>query len=81
MTLKLRKGWKISKFNNCYKGSGEWVLADFYGASWECAYAQIVNNRVYAYPNGDQEDVEFNTIEEAHAYLLSVGSESPWEQV
>jgi hypothetical protein len=79
--LKLREGWQIGEMNDCDESCGEWVYADFYGASWECAYAQIVNNRVYAYPNGDQEDVEFNTIEEAHAYLLSVGSESPWEEV
>jgi hypothetical protein len=79
--LKLREGWQIGKMNGCPKGSGEWVGADFGGASWEYAYAQLVNNRVYAYPDGDQEDFEFDTIEEAHAYLLSVGSESPWEEV
>jgi hypothetical protein len=79
--LKLREGWQIGKMDDCYKGSGEWVWADFYGASWEYAYAKLVNNKVYAYPNGDQEDFEFDSIEEAHAYLLSVGSESPWEVV
>jgi hypothetical protein len=40
-----------------------------------------VNNKLYVYPNGDEEDFEFDSIEEAHAYLLSVGSESPWEEV
>ena len=80
MKLKLRDGWKIGKMNNCYEGSGEWVYLDLQDASWEYAYAQFVNNKLYVYPNGDEEDFEFDSIEEAHAYLLSVGSESPWEE-
>ena len=82
--LKLREGWKIAEMNDSDKGfcrRGEWVYLDLQDASWEYAYAQLVNNRVFAYPNGDQEDFEFDSIEEAHAYLINVGSESPWEVV
>jgi hypothetical protein len=36
---------------------------------------------VAAFPHGGLQCRVFDTIEEAHAYLLSVGSESPWEEV
>jgi hypothetical protein len=35
---------------------------------------------VVAFPHGGLQCRVFDTIEEAHAYLLSVGSESPWEE-
>ena len=77
--LKLREGWETGKTDKCYNPELVWVYKE--GENWESAYAQFMDEKVYVYPDGDGEDFEFNSIEDAHAYLLSVGSESPWEEV
>ena len=79
MKLKLRDGWEIGKTDKCYKPECDWVYLA--GENWESAYAQFMDEKVYVYPNGEREDFEFDSIEDAHAYLISVGSESPWEVV
>lgn len=38
-----------------------------------------LNGRVHAFPHGGGSYCGFGTEQEAHEYLLSVGSESPWE--
>lgn len=38
-------------------------------------------DNVGAYPHGGRDCRVFDTIEEAHAYLIASGSESPWEEV
>ena len=41
-----------------------------------------VSNRYWAYPFGDIVDaLAFRTIRSVHNYLISQGSESPWEEV
>jgi hypothetical protein len=79
MTLKVREGWKIEKMYNPYRKGHERIYRE--GESWGHAYALIESKGIYVYPNGGMNDFEFDSIEEAHAYLLSVGSESPWEEV
>ena len=78
MKLKLRKGWQTCK-TDCevyLYPPGEIVRSK----GW------IVNmdldaGIVWVHRNGKGDSRKFKTIEEAHAYLLSVGSKSPWEVV
>ena len=81
MQLQLKEGWEIGKRFKL-KEAWEDPLPDWvYPASknWESAYAQFVDNKVYVYPHGEYDHFEFDSIKDAHAYLISVGSESPWE--
>jgi hypothetical protein len=77
--LKLRKGWKTYK-DDC---TCTYIYAPEEGLGSSRWYVDMDpdGQNVCAYPHGGWEDFEFDSIEEAHAYLLSVGSESPWEEV
>lgn len=77
MTLKLRDGWKTCETDHCiyiYAPEGLRFSAEWY------VDMDPDTGIVYAYPDGGSDGFKFGTIEEAHAYLLSVGSESPWEE-
>lgn len=78
MTLKLKENWIMAKEDSCYDPECDWIFqAD---ESWDYAYVQLVKGKIFVYPHGHHEDFLVNSIEEAHAYLLSVNSESPWEE-
>ena len=80
MTLRLRKGWTVGKDGNYNSEFFDWIFK--VGEDWQYAYVLLVNSKIVAYPHGLNsfpDHFEFNSIEEAHAYLISVGSESPWE--
>jgi hypothetical protein len=74
--LKLKQGWQTHKTDRCayLYAPGE----DVTGINW---YVDIDKNGVCAYPHAGPDSVCFDTIEKAHEYLLSVGSESPWEEI
>ena len=83
ITLKVRDGWTADDDGNC---------VFFYptGTNYLDAYAALVPDAYVAvFPNGREKrtylpalgGVRFNTIQEAHAYLIKIGSESPWEVV
>ena len=73
--MSLRSGWKTS-----YPSGWRWFHR--VGEDWSSPYAvDTGGGRVFAYANGNSPQREFPTVREAHAYLLSVGSESPWEEV
>jgi hypothetical protein len=79
--MSLRSGWKTS---NPYPSGWRWFHR--VGEDWSSPYAVDTGGgrgggRVFAYANGNSPQREFPTVREAHAYLLSVGSESPWEEV
>jgi hypothetical protein len=77
MTLTLRDGWAMTIDASGYIGWGR------IGAPDALAYVIMTNTgAVYAYPFGKwgEDSGELcDSLLEAHAYLLSVGSESPWE--
>jgi len=75
MTLTLRDGWAV--VSNCWNPKTDWLFQD--NQSWHYAYAQFTDGKVYVYPYGSSKCFEFDTIEEAHAYLIKVSSQSPWE--
>jgi hypothetical protein len=86
--LKLREGWVEDDDGSCiliYPSGGHYLNAYAAVAPWSVG----VDPWVAAYPNGKTKHLEkralggkrFNTIEEAHAYLIASGSESPWEEV
>jgi len=81
--MMLRSGWKASIG---YPSSWRW----FHRAedNWDAPYAvDTGDGQVFAWANGFQRATgasqrqAFSTVREAHAYLVSVGSESPWEEV
>jgi len=81
--LKLNEGWEVGDngFHPC-----EWIFPA--GEDYRYSLAAIHGDgSVTAFPFGDSTDgrdldeVRFPTVQEAHEYLLSVGSESPWEEV
>jgi hypothetical protein len=76
--LKLRDGWKTLNTDYC-----TYLYAPDENTSGSKWYVEIyhINKDIYAYPNGGRESVGFDTIEEAHEYLINEGSESPWEVV
>jgi hypothetical protein len=78
--LKLRKGWKTYKADDY---AYTYLYAPEEGLDSPRWYVNMDpdGQNVCAYPHGGWESVEFDTIEEAHAYFLSVGSDSPWEEV
>ena len=75
--LKLREGWKTLNTDYCtyLYAPGESTS----GCKWHVEMNHS-DKDIYAYPNGVRESVGFDTIEEAHAYLIASGSESPWEE-
>jgi|688.fasta_scaffold255561_3 hypothetical protein len=78
--LRIKKGWVVGKNGN-FQSNSDWIFKE--NESWEYAYVLLVNNKVFAYPHGLDsypDNFDFNLIEEAHAFLLNVGSESPWEE-
>ena len=74
-TLRLRDGWRIAA--NCWNAKTDWLFRD--NENWHHAYAQFTDGKVYVYPYGSSKCFEFNSLAEAHAYLLKVSSQSPWE--
>jgi len=75
--MSLRSGWRTS---NPYPSGWRWFHR--VGEDWSSPYAvDTGGDRVFTYANGNSPQREFPTVREAHAYLLSVGSESPWEEV
>jgi hypothetical protein len=78
MTLKLREGWQTLNTDYCaYLYAPDESTS---GSKWYVDMG-LDGQNVHAYPNGGRESVGFDTIEEAHAYLIESGSESPWEEV
>jgi hypothetical protein len=78
MTLTLRDGWTMTIDELGYIN---WKRI---GAPDSLAYVIMTNEAVYAYPFGawGKDSGELcDSLLEAHEYLLSVGSESPWEAV
>jgi hypothetical protein len=77
--LKLRDGWTMTIDASGYIGLGR------IGAPDVLAYVIMTDTgAVYAYPFGkwgEDSSQLCNSLLEAHAYFLSVGSESPWEEV
>lgn len=83
--LRLKAGWRV-------KGS-VFYNAPMYlapGVSESVDSAHVVDysgtaqgsQTVYVRPFGSHRNVKWcDTLEEAHAYLIAVGSESPWEEV
>ena len=80
--LKLNEGWEVGDngFHPC-----EWIFPT--GKDYRYSLAALhADGSATAYPfgnspdNSDLDEVRFPTAEEAHAYLLSVGSESPWRE-
>ena len=77
--LKLKEGW-VEK-----RGSGNDSIADRYiyrnGHSAIDSFAILLaRGNICAYADGgDAKVTSVDTIEQAHEWLLSVGSESPWE--
>lgn len=74
--LKLREGWEVREE---YDTEKRWIIPP--DGDWENAYAMVGSSaEVYVYPfgNGELKDCKFDSIEEAHAYLIASGSESPW---
>jgi hypothetical protein len=88
MTLKVREGWVEDDDGACvliYPSGGHHLDAYAAVVPWDMG----VDSWVAAYPHGATKHTgkpalggkRFNTIEQAHAYLLQMGSESPWEMV
>jgi len=76
--LKLRDGWQTLNTDYC-----TYLYAPDESTSGSAWYVEMNHGHedIYAYPNGGRESVGFDTIEEAHEYLINEGSESPWEEV
>ena len=78
--LRLRKGWKsVTDRGVTYLYPLEEVTT---GNGWYVDYLDIADGEkeIAAYPNGREEFVVFYDMNEAHAYLIESGSESPWEE-
>ena len=77
MTLKLREGWE----ETIDQPSG-WRWFHRSSGSWEKPYAvDTGKGQVFTYAHGVAPCCIFFTVEKAHAYLVEMGSESPWEEV
>ena len=75
MTLKLRDGWEsVTRNEVTYLYPPDGIGKSF---SW---YVSISNDKIIVYPHGGLKGAFFSTIEDAHAYLIKEGSESPWEK-
>lgn len=74
--MMLRDGWKASIG---YPSGWRWFhrVED----NWDVPYAvDTGDGRVFAWAHGVSPWHIFSTVREAHAYLISSGSESPWEE-
>ena len=74
--LKLREGWEV--FTD-YPTVFQWIHRT--GDDVDDSFAACdADGCVIAYPFGGREleDCKFDSIEEAHAFLIASGSESPW---
>jgi hypothetical protein len=80
--LRLRKGWQsVTERGVTYLFPPEEITT---GNGWYIDYLDMPDDEkeIAAYPNGgESEYLLFSDMNEAHAYLISVGSESPWEVV
>ena len=79
MKLKLKEDWQSITIGQvkCLYPPGEVTDSNSYYVEIEIRY----NGYIDAYPHGSSKYQSFKTIEEAHAYLIESGSESPWEAV
>jgi NTP pyrophosphatase (non-canonical NTP hydrolase) len=79
--LKLKEGWveiPVTHGDVFLSRDGEGIGEAF------ASYTEGLNDEpldIQVYPNGNGTPVKLSTRELAHAHLLSVGSESPWEVV
>ena len=74
--LKLRKGFKRLEATP----RPSWSAVPN-GGHFGDAFVDIdENGKAYAFPHGGFDCEEFDTIDEAHAYLIERGSESPFEE-
>jgi hypothetical protein len=79
--LRLRKGWQSVTANRVtYLYPPEEITT---GNGWYMDYLDTPDDEkeIAAYPNGGNEYRVFSDMNEAHAYLINIGSESPWEEV
>ena len=85
--MKVREGWVEDDDGACvllYPSGGHHLDAYAAVIPWDMG----VDSWVAVYPYGAKKHTEkpvfdsarFKTIQEAHAYLLQMGSESPWEE-
>jgi hypothetical protein len=79
MTLTLRKGWQAF---TPHEGYSTYLYPPDTDPTGLYFYVDMDADMVAAYLHGDARYCRvFDTIEEAHAYLVENGSESPWEEV
>jgi hypothetical protein len=83
MTLKVREGWQSVTGISCgvtYLYPPREITTS---NGWYVDYIDMPDDEkeIAAYPNGGREYRVFSDMNEAHAYLINVGSESPWEEV
>jgi hypothetical protein len=79
--LRLRKGWQsVTSDRVTYLYAPDEITT---GKGWYIDYLDTPDDEkeIAAYPNGGSEFRVFSDMNEAHAYLINVGSESPWEVV
>jgi len=79
--LRLRKGWQsVTSYGvTCLYAPDEMTTSKV----WYMDYLDTPDDEkeIAAYPNGGSEFRVFSDMNEAHAYLINVGSESPWEEL
>lgn len=81
MRLKLRQGWQsVTTSGVTYLYPPEEITTS---VGWYMDYldTQDDEKEIAAYPNGGREYRIFSDMLEAHKYLISVRSKSPWEEV
>jgi hypothetical protein len=79
--LRLRKGWQsVTSGRETYIYPPDEITTS---KGWYMDYLDAPDDEkeIAAYPNGGDEFRVFSDMNEAHAYLINVGSESPWEVV
>ena len=79
--LRLRKWWQsVNADIVTYLYSPDEITTS---KGWYMDYLDTPDDEkeIAAYPNGGDEFRVFSDMNEAHAYLINVGSESPWEEV
>jgi hypothetical protein len=72
--LKLRDGWNV--VNTGGRISYIYPPPEI-GTEY---FVDMDSESIWVYPNGNQKSYRFDTLKEAHEYLLYVDSESPWEE-
>jgi hypothetical protein len=72
--LKLRDGWNLVN-------TGGRISYIYPPPEIGTEYFVDMNSEsIWAYPNGGRHRIRFDSIKEAHEYLIESGSESPWEE-